>query len=239
MLSPALAALQSALIPLLIVVALAVVAALLWLGPLGNGRRLGKATPGAQSTDGRAAASAEAGRPDSGDDSRYDSIADIDGDSGFAPAATAPIPRRSAPATCSARDLLPLAADLLLVDDSAVARAKLRRLFEAAGYQVQVARDGAEALDLLQKGRYHLMITDLEMPRLDGVALIGTCQSQPHTAAMPILAITGHDDLQARLNDCQEICGIYRKPWIDEDIASQVAQLVIQRVVRRDYAVAD
>ena len=123
-------------------------------------------------------------------------------------------------------DARPLVADLLLVDDSAVARAKLRRLFEPGGYRVQLARDGVEALELLDKGRYRLMITDLEMPRLDGVALIGECQRRSTTAAMPILAITGHDDLQNRLDECHEICGIYRKPWIDEDLVSHVASLV-------------
>jgi CheY-like chemotaxis protein len=56
---------------------------------------------------------------------------------------------------------LPQAADLLLVDDSAVARAKLRKLFEAAGYQVHLACDGIETLALLDKGRYVLIITDL------------------------------------------------------------------------------
>ena len=75
-----------------------------------------------------------------------------------------------------AADPRPFVADLLLVDDSAVARAKLRRLFAPGGYRVALARDGAEALELLDKGRYGLMITDLEMPRLDGVALIGACQ---------------------------------------------------------------
>ena len=104
---------------------------------------------------------------------------------------------------------------------------------------MQLARDGVEALALLQKGRYRLMITDLEMPNLDGVELIRTCQQQPHTAGMPILAITGHDDLQTRLNDCQAICGIYRKPWIDEDLASHVALLIGKPAIRQAAAEAE
>jgi chemosensory pili system protein ChpA (sensor histidine kinase/response regulator) len=124
---------------------------------------------------------------------------------------------------------LPLAADLLLVDDSAVARAKLRKLFEPKGYRVHLARDGVEALALLDKGRYGLMITDLEMPNMDGVSLIGTVQRQAHAVNMPIVAITGHEDLQARLDECQQICGIYSKPWVDEDLSSHVAALVTTR----------
>lgn len=121
---------------------------------------------------------------------------------------------------------LPAAADLLLVDDSAVARAKLRRLFEPAGYQVHIARDGLEALALLERGRYALMITDLEMPNMDGVALINTCLAQPQTAQMPIIAVSGHESLRAKFNECRDICGVHRKPWVDDILLSHVAALV-------------
>jgi CheY-like chemotaxis protein len=133
---------------------------------------------------------------------------------------------------------LPHAADLLLVDDSAVARAKLRKLFEPAGYQVHLANDGVEALALLQKGRYALMITDLEMPNMDGVELIRSCKAQAQTARMPILAITGHDHLRAKFNECRDIAGIHRKPWVDDILLSHVAALVTQRVAGASTRVA-
>lgn len=145
-----------------------------------------------------------------------------------APSAHPILPAATATPPASAT-LVPLAADLLLVDDSAVVRAKLRRLFEPAGYRVALARDGQEALQLLALGRYALMVTDLEMPNLDGVGLINAVQGQAATAQMPIMAITGHDDLQARLDECREICGIYRKPWIDEDLLGHVQSLVGNR----------
>lgn len=121
---------------------------------------------------------------------------------------------------------LPMAADLLLVDDSAVARAKLRRLFEPAGYQVHLAKDGVEALALLERGRYAMLITDLEMPNMDGVTLINTCLARPQTAHMPILAISGHESLRAKFNECRAICGVHRKPWVDDILLSHVATLV-------------
>ena len=128
-----------------------------------------------------------------------------------------------------ASPVLPRAADLLLVDDSAVARAKLRRLFQPAGYQVHLASDGVEALALLEKGRYALMITDLEMPNMDGVTLINTCLDRPQTARMPILAISGHESLRARFNECRDIAGVHRKPWVDDILLSHVATLVSTR----------
>ncbi len=120
---------------------------------------------------------------------------------------------------------LPLRSDLLLVDDSAVVRAKLRRLFEPAGYSITLAKDGAEALALLEQGRYAAMVTDLEMPRLDGVGLIRAAQAMPACTGMPILAITGHDDLQSQLSRLRAVTGIYRKPWIDDDLLGHVQVL--------------
>jgi CheY-like chemotaxis protein len=119
-----------------------------------------------------------------------------------------------------------LAADILLVDDSAVARAKLRRLFEPAGYRVHLARDGVEALAMLEQGRYALMITDLEMPNMDGVTLINTCLARPQVAPMPILAISGHENLRAKFNQCRRVSGVHRKPWVDDILLSHVGTLV-------------
>lgn len=118
------------------------------------------------------------------------------------------------------------AAHILLVDDSAVARAKLRRLFEPAGYQVHLACDGVEALAMLDKARYALMITDLEMPNMDGVTLINTCLQRPHAAQMPILAISGHENLRAKFNECRRVSGVHRKPWVDDILLSHVGTLV-------------
>lgn len=144
------------------------------------------------------------------------------------------LPTPSHPVTASHKEksrlwtrlALPRVADLLLVDDSAVARAKLRKLFEQAGYQVHLACDGVEALALLEKGRYGLMVTDLEMPNMDGVTLINTCLDRPQTARMPILAVSGHESLRAKFNECRNIAGVHRKPWVDDILLSHVATLV-------------
>jgi CheY-like chemotaxis protein len=124
-------------------------------------------------------------------------------------------------------DALPrVAADVLVVDDSAVARAKLRRLLELQGYSVHVACDGVEALERLSSGRYALMISDLEMPRMDGVELINTCVDRALTAHMPILAVSGHENLCAKFNACRDVSGVHRKPWVDDVLVSHVAALV-------------
>lgn len=120
----------------------------------------------------------------------------------------------------------PASTTLLLVDDSAVARAKLRKLFEGAGYPVDLAKDGLEALELLARNRYALMITDLEMPQMDGIELIAAVHGSLETEDLPILAITGHDDLQAKVHECEGLFGIFKKPWNDRELLRRVETLV-------------
>jgi chemosensory pili system protein ChpA (sensor histidine kinase/response regulator) len=136
-----------------------------------------------------------------------------------------PLPHRRIAASPAPRQV----ADLLLVDDSAVARAKLRGLFERAGYEVRLARDGIEALAELDQGPFAMMITDLEMPNMDGAELIDTCRGQLQTARMPILAITGHENLRIKFNQCGDISGVHRKPWVDDILLSHVAALIGMR----------
>jgi CheY-like chemotaxis protein len=122
--------------------------------------------------------------------------------------------------------VLPKVADLLVVDDSAVARAKLRRLFAGAGYEVHLAQDGVEALALLGAGQYTLMVTDLEMPRMDGIALIKACSRRAQISRMPIIAVSAHENLRAMFNECRDIAGVHPKPWFDDVLLSHVAALI-------------
>jgi CheY-like chemotaxis protein len=131
-----------------------------------------------------------------------------------------------------------LAAHLLLVDDSAVARTKLRRLFEGTGYSTALAKDGVEALQMLGRGRYALMITDLEMPEMDGIELISIVSEAPETEDMPIIAITGHDALKARVFQYSVLYGIFTKPWNDRELLRRVEALVRVRLATPAAAIS-
>ena len=130
-------------------------------------------------------------------------------------------PSFDAPDTLPPLDAIPA---VLLVDDSAVVRAKLKKLLDSAGYQVAIARDGLDALEVMRGRHFDLLITDLEMPNMDGSALIAAVQSKAETWAMPILAITGHEQLPAGLPvGSSSLRHVLRKPWVDADVLSQVA----------------
>jgi two-component system, chemotaxis family, sensor kinase CheA len=84
-----------------------------------------------------------------------------------------------------------LARTVLLVDDSAFFRDMLTPLIKAAGYQVVAVGSAAEALEALQSGRrFDLVVTDIEMPEMDGFALAEAIRGLPSAAETPIIAIT-------------------------------------------------
>ncbi|MES2072034.1 MAG: response regulator [Pseudomonadota bacterium] len=114
---------------------------------------------------------------------------------------------------------------ILIVDDSAVARAKLGKLFQANGYHVVLANDGLQALEKLSAAFFSVLITDLEMPNMNGLELIASVQGSLETEDLPIIAITGHDELQARVHEYQGLYGIFKKPWHDRELLKRVETL--------------
>lgn len=118
---------------------------------------------------------------------------------------------------------------ILVVDDSAVARAKLSKLFESGGYRVELAKDGLEAMEKLLNDFFAVLVTDLEMPNMNGLELIAAVQGGIETEDLPIIAITGHDELQARVHDYQGLFGIFKKPWNDRELLKRVETLAVLR----------
>ena len=85
-------------------------------------------------------------------------------------------------------------ATLLIVDDDAAARDRLREIFETAKYRVVTANEAASALRVLKGVRCDLVALDLEMPGVDGLALCKLLRAQPTTSKLPIIALSESDD---------------------------------------------
>lgn len=83
---------------------------------------------------------------------------------------------------------------LLVVDDQFTVRELQRSILEAAGYPVETAGDGREALDRVRRGGIDLVLTDLEMPELDGLELLAAIRAHPDTAALPVVIVTSRGD---------------------------------------------
>jgi two-component system, chemotaxis family, chemotaxis protein CheY len=89
---------------------------------------------------------------------------------------------------------MPDAKTILTVDDSATMREMLLSTLSALGYRVVQAADGVAALETLQQERPDVIITDMNMPRLDGLGLIEQIRHDNARRATPILVLTTESD---------------------------------------------
>ena len=81
---------------------------------------------------------------------------------------------------------------ILIADDDEKSVKLLRDVLRASGYSVAVARDGREAVALAQERKPALILMDIRMPVMDGVAAMKKLRADPKTRGIPIIAITAH-----------------------------------------------
>jgi len=79
---------------------------------------------------------------------------------------------------------------ILLADDALTTREVERAILEAAGYEVTAVADGQAAWEQLARRSFDLVVTDVEMPRMDGIALTQQITSDPRTARIPVIIIS-------------------------------------------------
>ncbi|MFH1156613.1 MAG: response regulator [Pseudomonadota bacterium] len=87
---------------------------------------------------------------------------------------------------------------ILIVDDSVTTRTLEKTILESQGYEVHVAVDGIDALDLLENTQIDLVVTDIQMPKMDGFQLIEAMKKSETLKSMPVIIVTSMSDHQDR-----------------------------------------
>jgi two-component system chemotaxis sensor kinase CheA len=125
-------------------------------------------------------------------------------------------------------DAPPVAPTLLVVDDSLMVRELQRSILERAGYQVQTANDGREALAMLTEHPPDLVITDIEMPNVDGIALTTNIRSHPRLANIPVLIVTSrtNEDDHRRGLDAGADALIVKSAFDEASLLAAVSRLL-------------
>ena len=81
--------------------------------------------------------------------------------------------------------------NILLVDDSKLQRLAIQRVLTKGGHSVTVAADGEEGLRLARQTLPNLVLLDMILPRMDGIAVLEALKKDPATAHIPVVALTG------------------------------------------------
>ncbi|MEM9541995.1 MAG: response regulator [Cyanobacteria bacterium P01_E01_bin.42] len=118
---------------------------------------------------------------------------------------------------------------VLIIDDSVTVRSLLSMTFEKAGYHVEQARDGKEALDKLQGGlNPHVVFCDIEMPKMDGLKLIATLQDDEELNKIPVAMLTSRGAKKHQIAAAERGAkGYFTKPYV-EDVLLDAAQRLMQ-----------
>lgn len=80
---------------------------------------------------------------------------------------------------------------LLIAEDSITSRMLLKNILETAGYDIKTAVDGIDAFTALRTGEFDLVVSDIEMPRMDGFELTARIRSDKKLADIPVILVTG------------------------------------------------
>ena len=115
---------------------------------------------------------------------------------------------------------------ILTVDDSASVRQMVRFTLSEAGYSVIEAVDGQDALEKLSQP-VHLVITDLNMPNLDGIGLIRLIRGNPACKGLPILMLTTESQESRK----QEGKAAGATGWIVKPFSTQQILAVVKKVL--------
>jgi two-component system sensor histidine kinase and response regulator WspE len=117
---------------------------------------------------------------------------------------------------------------ILVVDDSITVREVERQLLIRRGYDVDVAVDGREGYSALRAGRYDLMVTDVDMPRMTGIELIREVRRDPKFADLPIIIVSYKDREEDRLLGLEAGASAYltKSSFQDDSLIRMVEDLI-------------
>jgi len=119
---------------------------------------------------------------------------------------------------------------VLVVDDSITVRRVTQRLLQREGYRVALAADGLQAMERLQDERPTIVLSDIEMPRMDGFDLLRNIRADHKLAGLPVIMITSriaqkHREMAKELG-ADHYLG---KPYSDEELLGLIQHYALQR----------
>lgn len=117
---------------------------------------------------------------------------------------------------------------ILVVDDSITVREVERKLLQSAGYEVDVATDGMEGWNAIRLAPYDLVITDVDMPRMNGIELVRRIRADARLSQLPVMIVSYKDREEDRLKGLDAGANYYltKSSFHDDTLLQAVADLI-------------
>jgi CheY-like chemotaxis protein/HPt (histidine-containing phosphotransfer) domain-containing protein len=117
---------------------------------------------------------------------------------------------------------------VLVVDDSLTVREVERKLLGNRGYEVEVAVDGMDGWNAVRTGHFNLVVTDIDMPRMDGIELVTLINKDPNLKSLPVVVVSYKDRDEDRQRGLEAGAAYYltKGSFHDETLVRAVVDLI-------------
>ena len=117
---------------------------------------------------------------------------------------------------------------ILVVDDDPKSRNILERLLTLTDYEVEIVKSGEEAVKRLKRSEFNLVLTDLDMPGMDGLELLSHVKSQ--YPDVPVIVVTGLVSEESR-NEALEVgaVGLLSKPYTRDQLLAIISEFLTKK----------
>lgn len=117
---------------------------------------------------------------------------------------------------------------ILVVDDSITVREMERKLLQNNGYEVDVAVNGMDGWNAVRTGHYDLVITDIDMPRMNGIELVNQIKNHPNLKSLPVIIVSYKDREEDRIRGLEVGANYYltKSSFHDDSLVNAVIDLI-------------
>lgn len=117
---------------------------------------------------------------------------------------------------------------ILVVDDSITVREMERKLLESKGYQVEVAVDGMDGWNAVRSNEYDLVVSDIDMPRMNGIEFVSHIKSHPKLHQIPVIIVSYRDKEEHRIQGMEAGANYYltKSSFQDESFMRAIVDLI-------------
>lgn len=116
---------------------------------------------------------------------------------------------------------------ILVADDNLGTRLSVSDYLELTGYSVITAEDGQQALSMIETYHPHVLVTDINMPRMDGYELVRQVRQKPAFRLLPVVFLTERSSTEERIKGYQTGCDLYLpKPFEMQELSAVIRNLL-------------